>query len=375
MCLCNKIPIKIVCYLWKILDDISRDLLQPRFKYGGVLIMGNYQNGYGNICPICGKENISIWLDDITDQYLCYSCSSCGEFFAPDIDYNLLQYSKNYPKFKYNANHLKSYLLYHETTDRPLLIPQKDYQALDKSKYTRIYNLTSEMVENWYPKNFSEKIDKILLKIYSWQPYEGCKISIQHKIAQLLFCESVCSTANRTAERLDDAIQVEYILDYLTENKYLKIEDYNAYVVQLTPKALERIYELQKHQVNNNNVFIAMKFGKETNALREKIKEGLQDYNVRIMDEIEHNHQIVPEMLYEIRNSKFVIAELSNHNNGAYYEAGYALGLGKEVIHICKKSELSNGLHFDVAQVNTIVYDNIDEIPEKLKRRIKATIK
>ena len=97
-------------------------------------------------------------------------------------------------------------------------------------------------------------------------------------------------------------------------------------------------------------------------------------YNVRIMDEIEHNHQIVPEMLYEIRNSRFVIAELSNHNNGAYYEAGYALGLGKEVIHICKKSELASGLHFDVAQVNTIVYDDINEIPEKLKKRIQATI-
>ena len=138
---------------------------------------------------------------------------------------------------------------------------------------------------------------------------------------------------------------------------------------------MERIYELQKHQVNNSNVFVAMKFGEETQALREKIKEGLEGYNVRIMDEIEHNHQIVPEMLYEIRNSKFVIAELSNHNNGAYYEAGYAFGLGKEVIHICQKNEMKKGLHFDVAQVNTIVYEDIDEIPEKLKRRIQATIK
>ncbi len=118
-----------------------------------------------------------------------------------------------------------------------------------------------------------------------------------------------------------------------------------------------------------------MKFGAETKELREKIKEGLQGFNVRIMDEIEHNHQIVPEMLYEIRNSRFVIAELSHHNNGAYYEAGYALGLGKEVIHICRRTEEKNELHFDVAQINTIFYDSIDEIPEKLRNRIKATIK
>ncbi len=93
------------------------------------------------------------------------------------------------------------------------------------------------------------------------------------------------------------------------------------------------------------------------------------------MDEIEHNHQIVPEMLYEIRNSKFVVAELSHHNNGAYYEAGYALGIGKEVIHICQKNQLNNGLHFDVSQVNTICYEFIDEIPYKLRKRIEATIK
>ena len=79
-------------------------------------------------------------------------------------------------------------------------------------------------------------------------------------------------------------------------------------------------------------------------------------------------------MLKEIKDSRFVVAELSHHNNGAYYEAGYALGLGKEVIHICEKSKLKSGLHFDVAQVNTLVYNSIDDIPRLLKKRIEATI-
>jgi len=337
--------------------------------------MGNYDNGYGNKCPICGKENISISCFSASGEYLYYNCPDCGNFFAPDIDYDeLKKYPQYYPKFKYNFNHLKSYLFYHETNDRAFLIPQKEYEVLDKPQYAKIYNLTNEMVENWYPKNFAEKIDKILLKIYSWLPYDGCKISIDNKIAQLFFYDNKVPRQNKKEEGIDERTQVKYILDYLKENKYIIVDDYNAHVVQLTPKALERIYELQKYSTNNKNVFVAMKFGEETQALREKLKEGLEGFNVRIMDEIEHNHQIVPEMLYEIRNSKFVIAELSHHNNGAYYEAGYALGLGKEVIHICQKDELTNGLHFDVAQVNTIVYENIDEIPEKLKKRIQATI-
>ena len=92
------------------------------------------------------------------------------------------------------------------------------------------------------------------------------------------------------------------------------------------------------------------------------------------MGEIQHNHQIVPEMLYEIKNSRFVVAELSQHNNGAYYEAGYALGLGKEVIHICSEKELKSKLHFDVAQINTITYKDVNEIADKLKKRIQVTI-
>ena len=174
--------------------------------------------------------------------------------------------------------------------------------------------------------------------------------------------------------------QIKYYLDYLEKNDYIMplsrgIPVWSTKVpIQISPNGYAKIYTLLKQQPSNKNVFVAMKFGKDTMDLREKIKEGLEGFNVRIMDEIEHNHLIVPEMLYEIRNSKFVIAELTHHNNGAYYEAGYALGIGKDVIHLCHKEELSNGLHFDVAQVNTIVYDSIDDIPARLKKRIEATI-
>ena len=92
------------------------------------------------------------------------------------------------------------------------------------------------------------------------------------------------------------------------------------------------------------------------------------------MDEIEHNHQIVPEMLYEIREARFVIAELTGHNNGAYFEAGYALGFGKDVIQVCQKSKFGEDGHFDVKQVNSVLWENTDDLTTKLIARIKATV-
>ena len=39
----------------------------------------------------------------------------------------------------------------------------------------------------------------------------------------------------------------------------------------------------------------------------------------------------------EIRAARFVVAEISHHNNGAYWEAGFARGLGKPVIYMYNK--------------------------------------
>lgn len=116
-----------------------------------------------------------------------------------------------------------------------------------------------------------------------------------------------------------------------------------------------------------------MKFGDDTKPLREAIRQGIQNagYLAVFIDEVQHNDFITPELLKHIRDSKFVVADLTHQNNGAYFEEGYAMGLGKPVIQLCK-----NGvkLHFDIAQKNTIIWETESDIPERLTNRIKATI-
>lgn len=54
-------------------------------------------------------------------------------------------------------------------------------------------------------------------------------------------------------------------------------------------------------------------------------------------------------------------------------EAGYAQGIGKEVIlTLYNKSKAKP--HFDVDQKNQIRYDSAEKLTEKLVKRIKATI-
>ncbi|MDE6244218.1 MAG: Lar family restriction alleviation protein [Treponemataceae bacterium] len=341
-------------------------------------------------CPICGSEGVYITPDiDKKRNLYYYECPNCGEFFVlHNGSY------ENTLSNKYNITKLKSYLFYHKSEKRAVLLNRERYEEYITDERVNVYNLTSEMVENWYPKNFNEKIDMILLWMANESQYMGDSVLIHRDhFTSLFFMQNSFIENNGIIQKEYQLAKNEllFIVNYLVKNRL--INEYNDNYkpekvyelcqnilncrkmgIVLTDVAWQKIYDLQKNRLNNKNVFVAMKFGEDTKELREKIKEGLEGYNVRIMDEIEHNHQIVPEMLYEIRNSKFVIAELSHHNNGAYYEAGYALGLGKEVIHICQKDELLNGLHFDVAQVNTVVYEDIKEIPEKLKKRTQATI-
>jgi len=71
--------------------------------------------------------------------------------------------------------------------------------------------------------------------------------------------------------------------------------------------------------------------------------------------------------------SEIIRAGIQSINIGQT-EAGYALGFGKEVIQVCNKSKFSEDGHFDVKQINTVMWDNQEDLFSRLNARIKATI-
>lgn len=89
---------------------------------------------------------------------------------------------------------------------------------------------------------------------------------------------------------------------------------------------------------------------------------------------------VIVHPLFEISRSKFVVVDITYPNFGAYYEAGYAQALGKEVIVCCHASRFGSDdknqrPHFDIAQKSMIVWNNEAELINRLKRRIEATVK
>jgi hypothetical protein len=77
----------------------------------------------------------------------------------------------------------------------------------------------------------------------------------------------------------------------------------------------------------------------------------------------------------EIRNARFVVAELSHHNNGAYWEAGFARGLDKPVIYMYNKEVGGSDKppHCDVRSDHYITWEQ--DKPQKAADDLKAVIR
>ncbi|WP_143469645.1 hypothetical protein [Lentibacillus sediminis] len=122
-----------------------------------------------------------------------------------------------------------------------------------------------------------------------------------------------------------------------------------------------------------SSVFIAMSFGESMQKARHSIVKVIEEfgYDAMLIDIKEHNNQIVPEIFSEIENAEFVVSDLTEQKRGVYLEAGYAMAKKKQVILSCKTEDFEKR-HFDVSQINTIIWSDEDELENRLRERIKA---
>jgi nucleoside 2-deoxyribosyltransferase len=76
----------------------------------------------------------------------------------------------------------------------------------------------------------------------------------------------------------------------------------------------------------------------------------------------------------QIRDSAFVLVDLTHDNSGAYWEAGYAEGLGKPVLYLCEKNKFAEKqTHFDTNHCTTVIWDV--ENPSRFSEELVATIR
>jgi hypothetical protein len=87
----------------------------------------------------------------------------------------------------------------------------------------------------------------------------------------------------------------------------------------------------------------------------------------------EHANKIDDEIIAEIRRSAFLVADFTGHRQNVYFETGFAIGLGLQVIWTCRKDHIPE-LHFDIRQYNCIDWEDEAQLARRLQRRIEAIL-
>lgn len=179
---------------------------------------------------------------------------------------------------------------------------------------------------------------------------------------------------------------VHYVASHLAKGGFIsydrtdKSKSTPPLTFQMKFEGWEYYDQLENESTDSRIVFMAMKFGDhELNAIVENVfrpavaKTG---FELRILTDVPKAGLIDDRLRVEIRRSRFLIADITHQNPGAYWEAGFAEGLGKPVIYTCNREAFAAGSsHFDTNHHLTVMWhEDLKQVAEDLKATIRATL-
>lgn len=307
-------------------------------------------------CPICNNNCKN--LRGIGEIHL-YECDQCGKFKITNEAMRALKSDK----FKDETAKISSYL---KNRDIKELHQLTIFENTEEAKKHESSISIEEIIHN-FPKNIYDRIDNVLTNISIMSNFTGEYVYLDYSSSSILYCDSY------EIEAMLFMLGQMYELGYIeSKSKVVNLSD----EVRLTAKGWNRIAQLEKGNLDSKSCFVAMSFNSVLKDIYDNaIYKAIEDagYNPIRVDAKEYNSKICDEIIANIRKAKFIVADATEQKNGVYFEAGFAMGLGKPVIWMCREDDINN-LHFDTRQYNHIVWKDENDLREALLRRIQATI-
>lgn len=156
--------------------------------------------------------------------------------------------------------------------------------------------------------------------------------------------------------------------------------------ITLMPAGVLKLEEVQKSNSNSKQAFVAMWFDPSMeDAFQNGFVKAIEaaGYKALRIDKKEHNNKIDDEIVAEIKRSRFIVADFTSATakdtgeiiarGGVYFEAGFAMGLGIQVIWSCRK-DLIDKVHFDTRQFAHVIWETPADLEKSLLNRIRAVI-
>ena len=300
------------------------------------------------VCPICklDKQDVRAW--DYGER-LSLECARCGKF-------TITRAAASMAERKDLGQKLTAWI--RERTESGAEVPE-------------INSNTLKEVELALPNYKVTEKQLILLRAFEKQSnFPGKSVEV---ISRLDYPLAWASSEE----------EFRYLLRSLIERNLIRrtdgsddLTDSFVYKFEITATGWAFLEEHDRPAVIGDQVFVAMSFHDDLKpAWEEGIspalkKAGFRPYRV---DAEPHIDRIDTKIITEIKNSQFLVADVTLQRPGVYFEAGYAIGLGLPVFWCVRSDDLKN-VHFDTRQYNHIVWENEKYLAEQLYLFVTAII-
>jgi len=300
-------------------------------------------------CPVCKLPDQRILNERDYGDKVTFECERCGRYTVSGTSEAVLEQGEK-------SAHLSGWLRERNLLgiDIPILTP----------------DFLKEVIKSLPEYKPLEKQRKLLVSLQQLSDYPGKEV-----VLMPLEHASLSWAENEHESRYYIRSLVERGLIDFKSDRSRSIDD-DIIPVVISAKGWEYLDEIESQLSEKSQAFIAMAFDDSLLPIFEDaIKPAVEatGYKPYRVDKLPHLDKIDAKIIAEIRNSRFVIADVTLQKAGVYYEAGFAHGLGIPVIWCVQKDDLKN-VHFDTRQYNHILWETQDDLKQQLIDFILATI-
>lgn len=308
-----------------------------------------------NPCPVCGESPCSFQVTPVVHPGKLYSCRRCGQFILGGIFVDGLPASIVTSHRRAALSHRLRAM---QRNDGGFVLLNED-------------NLSTFHPDDPLPFP-AEQADRMIMWIGNHQPSAAESAAVSVAAMEAWIGATIIPNSPGAGFGW---LMSQDKMKALVEQR----GDQNGLVgLRLKMAGWERYEAIKRATIESRTAFMAMKFGdQELNRFVEDYLKPAVDragFELRLLSDKQPAGLIDDQMRVALRTSRFVIADLTHENKGAYWEAGFAEGLGRPVIYTCRKQEWETAkVHFDTNHLVTIVWDSAD--PDDAARRLTATIR
>jgi len=293
-------------------------------------------------CPICKRPAQEETVMNRDPREALVRCGMCGSFIAPRGRLQFLAEMTDRSLLPYLSAHIRQ----NSSPRIPFELDVGNWEQL-----AEIHKTTS----------VTQKTERLLWLLAQRTDFPGSEVHVFDTFAPFVDAKN--------------PQEVAYLLLQMHKLEYITYDHLSDRCI-IQAKGWQKLQEQSSSGIPGR-CFVAMSFDDSLNEAWEKgiypaLKMDCELDPIRI-DKIHHNEKICDKLVAEIRLSQFLVADFTLHRAGVYFEAGFALGLGRPVIWTCRKDELAK-THFDTRQYNHIDWTTPEELRERLRDRVLATI-